>query len=62
MLTPWLVTHFTVGQLVFALSAAAYVLIATKFEEADLIADLGDDYLRYRERVPAFVPGLGSKS
>lgn len=56
MLTPWIVPHFTVGQLVFAASAAAYVLIATPFEEADLIEDLGDTYRRYRKRVPAFLP------
>jgi methanethiol S-methyltransferase len=56
MLTPWIVPHFTVGQLVFAVVATAYVLIATPFEEADLTEQLGDTYRRYRERVPAFLP------
>ncbi len=56
MLTPCLVPHFTIGQLVFAASATLYVLMATPFEEADLIDELGDAYRRYRERVPAFLP------
>ena len=57
MLTPWLTPHMTVGSLVFALSITAYVLVATRFEERDLIAELGDDYDDYKMRVPAFVPG-----
>lgn len=57
MLAPWLTPHMTAGQLVFALGTAAYVLAATPHEEADLVAELGDDYRRYRQRVPAFVPG-----
>lgn len=58
MLTPWLTPHMTVGQIVFAIGATLYVLVATIFEEADLVADLGDVYRRYRAEVPAFVPGL----
>ncbi len=58
MITPWLTPHMTAGQLTFAIAAAAYVLVATPFEEADLIAELGDDYRSYRAQVPAFVPGF----
>lgn len=57
MLTSWLTPHLTVGQLVWALSVTAYVLIATKYEEADLISEIGDDYRRYRGEVPAYIPG-----
>jgi methanethiol S-methyltransferase len=55
MLTPWLTPHMTVGQLVFALSATTYVLIATRFEERDLIAEFGERYQQYRREVPAFL-------
>ncbi|MGD8430625.1 MAG: hypothetical protein PVH31_09460, partial [Ectothiorhodospiraceae bacterium] len=58
MLTPWLTPHMTVGQLAFAVGAVIYVLIATYFEEADLIAELGERYRRYRKAVPAFLPRL----
>jgi protein-S-isoprenylcysteine O-methyltransferase Ste14 len=61
MLTPWLTPHLTVGQLVWALSVTVYVLIATKFEEADLILEIGDDYRRYRDTVPAYIPGTKPK-
>lgn len=55
---PWLTPHFTLGQLVFALGVAVYVLIATIHEEADLVDALGDGYRRYRLRVPKFLPRL----
>ena len=56
MLAPWLTPHMTVGQIVFAVGTAVYVLLATPFEEHDLMAELGDRYRAYRVRVPAFVP------
>jgi Putative protein-S-isoprenylcysteine methyltransferase len=58
MLVPWLTPHMTAGQLVFAGGTLAYVLIATGFEEADLAAELGETYRRYRREVPAFLPRL----
>ena len=57
MLVPWLTPHMTVGQLVWAISVMVYVLAATRYEESDLIQELGDDYLTYRTEVPAFLPG-----
>lgn len=57
MLMPWFAPHMTVGHLVWALSVAIYVLIATKYEEADLIREIGDGYLKYQVDVPSFVPG-----
>lgn len=62
MIVPWLTPHMTVGQLVFAIGTAIYVLAATIFEEADLIAELGDTYRKYRSDVPAFFPIRRGKS
>lgn len=56
MVAPWLVPTLTLGHLVFALASAAYILLATPFEERDLIKELGDEYTNYRRRVAAFFP------
>jgi protein-S-isoprenylcysteine O-methyltransferase Ste14 len=56
MLVPWVVPHLTAGHVVFGLATAAYVLCATVFEEADLMAEFGQRYRVYREHVPAFLP------
>jgi protein-S-isoprenylcysteine O-methyltransferase Ste14 len=37
----------------------AYILIAIRYEERDLVKILGDDYARYREKVPMLIPKLG---
>ncbi len=58
MVAPLIVPHLTVGHLVFAGATFAYIMIATPFEEADLIKALGTSYDQYRKRVPAFVPFL----
>ena len=42
--------------LVFALVTTAYILVAIQLEERDLVDALGDDYRRYRERVPMIIP------
>lgn len=51
------------AQTEFALATAAwaslYLLIGTYFEECRLVALYGDNYRRYRKRVPAFVPWRG---
>lgn len=59
MLVPWLTPRLSVGQLMFALSVTAYILIATRYEERDLVAELGSEYKDYRTRVPAFLPVPG---
>src|SRR5688572_10045661 len=52
----WSAPTMTVGHLLFAVAATAYILVGIAFEEHDLERSLGDDYLDYRARVPALVP------
>ena len=56
MITPLIMPHLSVGHVVFAAATLVYILLATPFEEADLIEALGTRYRSYRTRVPAFVP------
>lgn len=58
MITPLIMPHLTVGHLVFAAANFVYILLATPFEEADLIEALGNPYRDYRNRVHAFMPFL----
>jgi len=52
----WATPTMTVTHLLFAFMTTAYILIAIQLEEHDLIDALGDDYRRYRERVPMIIP------
>ena len=61
MLLPLISPVVTAGHLVFALATFVYIMMATPFEERDLIEELGEDYLSYRRKVPAFMPFLKVK-
>jgi len=52
----WATPEMTAGHLLFAVVTSAYILIALRFEERDLVRAFGDRYRRYRAEVPMFVP------
>lgn len=54
----WCTPTMTGAHLVFALATTAYILIAIRLEERDLIAFHGADYERYRAQVPMIIPRL----
>ena len=52
----WATPVMSAGHLMFAAAATGYILLALPLEERDLMARHGDDYCRYRERVPMLAP------
>jgi protein-S-isoprenylcysteine O-methyltransferase Ste14 len=54
----WATPRMTLGHLLFAFGMSGYLLIGIRYEERDLARFLGEDYRRYRERVPMLVPGI----
>jgi protein-S-isoprenylcysteine O-methyltransferase Ste14 len=54
----WAAPQMSVGHLVFAAATTGYILVGIRFEERDLVAVYGSQYLRYREEVGMLTPRL----
>jgi protein-S-isoprenylcysteine O-methyltransferase Ste14 len=56
----WGAPTMTAAHLLFAAACTAYILIAIRWEERDLVAAFGNTYADYRARTPMLVPRLRS--
>jgi protein-S-isoprenylcysteine O-methyltransferase Ste14 len=61
LITFWATPDMTVGHMLMASVTTAYILVAIIFEERDLVEALGDDYVKYRESTPMFIPQVASR-
>jgi len=57
----WAAPTMTAAHLFFALVTTAYILIAIRLEERDLVAEHGERYRSYREQVPMLIPRPGRR-
>ena len=55
----WATPDMSVGHLLFAVGMSAYIFIAIRYEERDLVEYHGEDYVSYQEKVPMLVPRPG---
>lgn len=52
----WSIPTMTAGHVLFALGMTVYMAVAVIFEERDLVAHFGQQYVEYRRRVPMVIP------
>lgn len=52
----WATPVMTVGHLAFAILVTGYIFMGTWFEERDLVAEHGENYLAYRRKARGLIP------
>lgn len=62
LLAFWAIPHMTAGHLLFSAGMTAWMLLAIRAEEKDLIALFGRDYEAYRARVGMLAPRVSRGS
>lgn len=58
----WMTPVMTFAHLLFSIATTAYILLAIRFEERDLVREFGDTYEEYRRSVPMLMPSLRKRS
>lgn len=56
LIAVWATPLMTVGHLFFAAMITGYIIFGVAIEERDLVRHFGEEYLRYRRSVRAFIP------
>ena len=57
----WMTPLMSFAHLLFAVATTAYILLAIRFEERDLVREHGETYEAYRRAVPMLVPFSGKR-
>jgi protein-S-isoprenylcysteine O-methyltransferase Ste14 len=56
LLLIWSTPRFSTDQLLFNVLWTAWIIVGTKLEERDLLADFGQTYRQYQASVPMLIP------